>query len=243
MTASQSQRKIYNPGQREDQTSGEAGDDTLGGIAGERPDPARNETEEQDGGYGETPVEGPHHNRGDLERRREPGYRESHEATAGQAVSPDGMQHPKNIKSQETVQHTSQQGVEEDQQAPADISGTPVNTASAPVFTSAAASAGPTSSEHVDDAAPTSPASSLTDAELLTAVLQRLQHSASLDLSDVRIAVVQAHVILDGFVPHRFMQHAIEDVVDSCSGVREIDNRIRVRHRPGEDEPTLSIGI
>jgi osmotically-inducible protein OsmY len=210
MTASQSQRKTYNP----------------------------RETVDQDGGYGEEPGDGPHHNRGDLERQDEPGYRETH------AVSPDGLQDPKNIKSQETVQHISQQRVGEDQQAPAMIDGTPQGGAQPAMANDASQgdAAGATRGEHLDSASDPSPDNTLTDAEILAAVTERLKHTESLDISEVRIAVVSANVTLEGFVPHRFMKHAIEDVVDLCAGVHEIDNRIHVRHRPGEDEPTLSIG-
>ena len=232
MTASQSQRKIYNPGE------------TV------------RDAPEHDSGYGEMPVDGPHHNRGDLERRDEPGYRESHaqESHAREshqtsdpprkAVSPDGRQDRKNIKSQETVEHRSEQRVGEDQQAPADIGGAPMETAHA-ADTSVvphAVSLEESAAGHVADAAPPSPALPMTDADILAEVIRRLKHSELLDISDVRIAVEHANVILEGFVPHRFMQHAIEDVVDRCAGVHEIDNRIHVRHRPGEDEPTLSIG-
>jgi hypothetical protein len=220
MTASQSQRKIYNPGE------------------------TAHETQDNDGGYGEMPGDGPHHNRGDLERSHEPGYRESHQpgdSPRDEAVSPDGVQDPKNIKSQETVQYTSEQRVGEDQQAPADISGAPMKTATAVVFPHAAR-VEEAPARRVDDAAPPPPALSVSDAGILAEVIRRLKHAELLDISDVRIAVEHANVILEGFVPHRFMQHAIEDVVDRCAGVHEIDNRIHVRHRPGEDEPTLSIG-
>jgi hypothetical protein len=237
MTASQSQRKIYNPGE------------------------TAHAAPEHDGGYGERPVDGPHHNRGDLERCDEPGYRESHaresdaresqtqdshqtgESPRG-AVSPDGRQDRKNIKSQETVQHRSEQRGGEDQQAPADIGGAPMETAHG-ADTSVvphAARLEESAAGRVADAAPPSSALPMTDADILAEVIQRLKHAELLDISEVRIAVEHANVILEGFVPHRFMQHAIEDVVDRCAGVHEIDNRIHVRHRPGEDEPTLSIG-
>jgi osmotically-inducible protein OsmY len=220
MTASQSQRKTYNPG----------------------------ETVDQDGGYGESPGEGPHHNRGDLERQDEPGYHESHapddETERMLADSTDGMRDRKNIKSQETVQHISQQRVGEDQQAQAMIDGMPpqrVNHAS-PAQAPHRDDTPADRADHADRAAYSSPDRPMTDAEILAAVTERLKRTESLDISDVRIAVVSANVTLEGFVPHRFMQHAIEDVVDHCAGVHEIDNRIHVRHRPGEDEPTLSIG-
>jgi BON domain len=220
MTASQSQRKIYNPGE------------------------TAHETQDHDGGYGEMPGDGPHHNRGDLERSHEPGYRESHEPgelPPDDAVSPDGAPDPKNIKSQETVEYTSEQRVGEDRQARADISGAPMEAAAATVVPHAAG-IGQAPAGRGEDAAPPSPALATTDALILAEVIQRLKHSELLDISEVRIAVEHANVILEGFVPHRFMQHAIEDVVDRCAGVHEIDNRIHVRHRPGEDEPTLSIG-
>jgi len=35
--------------------------------------------------------------------------------------------------------------------------------------------------------------------------------------------------VLDGTVPERRMKHAIEDLVDACPGVQDIDNRIRVK--------------
>jgi hypothetical protein len=40
--------------------------------------------------------------------------------------------------------------------------------------------------------------------------------------------------VLGGTVPHRAIKHRIEDIVDACPGVREIDNRIRVSGRHGE---------
>ena len=220
MTASQSQRKTYNPG----------------------------ETVDQDGGYGEAPGEGPHHNRGDLERQNEPGYQETHAAkhTEAQvhAVTPDGVQDIKNIKSQETVQHIAQQRVGEDRQAPAMTDSAPTDAVPAAVEADAS-HRGETPAARVDPADPaaySSPDKHMTDADILAEVTERLMRTESLDVSEVQIAVVSANVTLEGFVPHRFMQHAIEDVVDHCAGVREIDNRIHVRHRPGEDEPTLSIG-
>ena len=48
------------------------------------------------------------------------------------------------------------------------------------------------------------------------------------DASDVSIDVKDGKVSLEGSVPERRMKHAIEDVVDECMGVKDIDNRIRV---------------
>ncbi|HTW38309.1 MAG TPA: BON domain-containing protein [Steroidobacteraceae bacterium] len=50
-----------------------------------------------------------------------------------------------------------------------------------------------------------------------------------LDVSDVTVSVDGGKVTLEGTVPERRMKHYIEDLVDACPGVQDIDNRIRVR--------------
>jgi uncharacterized protein len=50
-----------------------------------------------------------------------------------------------------------------------------------------------------------------------------------LDVSDVTVSVDGGRVTLEGTVPERRMKHCIEDLVDACPGVQDIDNRIRVR--------------
>ncbi len=50
-----------------------------------------------------------------------------------------------------------------------------------------------------------------------------------LDVSDVTVTVDGGRVTLEGTVPERRMKHYIEDLVDACPGVQDIDNRIRVR--------------
>ncbi len=50
-----------------------------------------------------------------------------------------------------------------------------------------------------------------------------------LDVSDVSVQVDGAKVVLEGTVPERRMKHEIEDIVDACPGVQDIDNRITVR--------------
>jgi hypothetical protein len=49
-----------------------------------------------------------------------------------------------------------------------------------------------------------------------------------IDSSDVSVSVSSGKVTLEGTVPERYMKHAIEDLVDACPGVQDIDNRIRV---------------
>ncbi len=68
------------------------------------------------------------------------------------------------------------------------------------------------------------------------------------DSSDVSVDVKDGKVTLEGTVPERRMKHAIEDVVDDCMGVKDIDNRIRVNRDPqstagsGDDRARMSIG-
>jgi len=49
-----------------------------------------------------------------------------------------------------------------------------------------------------------------------------------LDASEVTVTVDAGKVTLEGTVPERRMKHCIEDLVDACPGVQDIDNRIRV---------------
>jgi hypothetical protein len=49
-----------------------------------------------------------------------------------------------------------------------------------------------------------------------------------IDSSEVTVDVGDAKVVLEGVVPDRRMKHAIEDLVDACPGVQDIDNRVRV---------------
>lgn len=65
------------------------------------------------------------------------------------------------------------------------------------------------------------------DERLLEDVCERLSHSG-LDVSDVSVQVDQARVTLEGSVASRWVKHAVEDCVDDCLGIEDIDNRIRV---------------
>jgi len=59
-------------------------------------------------------------------------------------------------------------------------------------------------------------------------ISERLYGAYHVDSSDVTVEVRAGKVTLEGTVPSRHMKHAIEDMVDDCAGVVEIDNRIRV---------------
>ena len=66
------------------------------------------------------------------------------------------------------------------------------------------------------------------DERLKEDISERLMQSDSIDSSEVTVEVVGGKVSLEGTVPERYMKHAIEDLVDTCVGVQDIDNRIRV---------------
>lgn len=59
-------------------------------------------------------------------------------------------------------------------------------------------------------------------------VCERLYRSHRVDVSDVSVQVSSGTVSLQGSVCERRMKHDIEDIVEHCFGVRDIDNRIRV---------------
>nr|WP_089340561.1 BON domain-containing protein [Burkholderia singularis] len=73
------------------------------------------------------------------------------------------------------------------------------------------------------------------DERICEDVCERLTRAFDIDVSDVSVQVRDARVELDGTVPARWMKHGIEDIADSCMGVRDVDNRVRVR-RDARDE-------
>ncbi len=66
------------------------------------------------------------------------------------------------------------------------------------------------------------------DERLKEDISERLMQSHHIDCSDVSVDVRGGKVVLEGSVPGRHMKHAIEDLVDACPGVQDIDNRVRV---------------
>jgi len=66
------------------------------------------------------------------------------------------------------------------------------------------------------------------DERLKEDISERLMEAHYIDSSEVTVEVRGAKVTLEGTVPTRHMKHAIEDLVDACPGIQDIDNRIRV---------------
>lgn len=71
------------------------------------------------------------------------------------------------------------------------------------------------------------------DERLREDISERLMMSSSVDSSEVTVNVSSGKVTLEGTVPDRYMKHYIEDLVDACPGVQDIDNRIRVDANSG----------
>jgi len=66
------------------------------------------------------------------------------------------------------------------------------------------------------------------DGLLTEEICDRLAHNPDVDVSEVTLLVEGGKVTLEGTVPERRMKHLIEDLVDQSTGVKDIDNRVRV---------------
>jgi osmotically-inducible protein OsmY len=67
------------------------------------------------------------------------------------------------------------------------------------------------------------------DERIREMVCERLVDEQGVDVSEVSIEVKNGRVELEGTVPSRQMRHRIEDIVDDCWGVQDIENRLRVQ--------------
>lgn len=88
----------------------------------------------------------------------------------------------------------------------------------------------PTSGQHVEQRMyPRGPKGyQRSDERLKEDICERLWAAYHIDSSEVSVDVKGGKVSLEGSVPTRHMKHAIEDIVDACPGVTDIDNRVRV---------------
>jgi hypothetical protein len=78
---------------------------------------------------------------------------------------------------------------------------------------------------------------------ILEEVNERLTDDPWLDASDVTVRCVDGRVQLEGEVQDRWMKHRAEDIVDSCMGVRDIENRLRIRSSgPSASGPRTDLG-
>ncbi len=67
------------------------------------------------------------------------------------------------------------------------------------------------------------------DERLRDDICERLSDEPWIDLSEVDVHVDEGRVRLEGEVPDRFSKFAIEDIADGAWGVKDVDNRLKVR--------------
>ncbi|MBW3550569.1 MAG: BON domain-containing protein [Proteobacteria bacterium] len=67
------------------------------------------------------------------------------------------------------------------------------------------------------------------DERILEDVCERLTDDHDIDASDIEVKAEGGSVTLEGSVTERWMKHRAEDLVDACSGVKQVDNRLRVK--------------
>lgn len=60
-------------------------------------------------------------------------------------------------------------------------------------------------------------------------VCERLTLDDDVDASDIEVAVDDAMVVLSGTVRDRYEKRRAEDIADSVTGVKDVQNRIRVQ--------------
>ncbi|MBX3712862.1 MAG: BON domain-containing protein [Lysobacter sp.] len=64
---------------------------------------------------------------------------------------------------------------------------------------------------------------------------ERLMQDDDVDATNINVSVSNGEVTLEGTVEQRWMKHRIEDLAERCSGVKDVENRIRVK-RSGDSE-------
>ncbi|HEY8507100.1 MAG TPA: BON domain-containing protein [Steroidobacteraceae bacterium] len=67
------------------------------------------------------------------------------------------------------------------------------------------------------------------DERIREEICETLIYTETVDCSDVSIEIENGKALLEGTVPERRMKHMIEDIVASCVGVEDVENRIKVQ--------------
>jgi osmotically-inducible protein OsmY len=80
------------------------------------------------------------------------------------------------------------------------------------------------------------------DERIAEDINETLMDADDIDASQVSVRVKDGVVTLEGTVEQRWIKHRIEDVAEGCSGVRDIENRIRLEPNEAGSERTASPG-
>lgn len=67
------------------------------------------------------------------------------------------------------------------------------------------------------------------DTRIAEDVSEHLMHDDAIDAREISVQVRDGVVTLEGQVSRRAIKHRVEDVVERCAGVRDIENRLRVQ--------------
>jgi osmotically-inducible protein OsmY len=70
------------------------------------------------------------------------------------------------------------------------------------------------------------------DERLKEMICERLTDDPRIDASDVTVEVNQGIVRLTGAVDERRTKYQIEDLIERCGGVQDVDNQLRIQSRP-----------
>jgi osmotically-inducible protein OsmY len=73
------------------------------------------------------------------------------------------------------------------------------------------------------------------DERITEDINEDLTQHPDIDASNISVEVQNGEVTLKGTVPDREMKRRAEDIAESCSGVKDVQNQLRVK-REGESE-------
>lgn len=71
-----------------------------------------------------------------------------------------------------------------------------------------------------------------TDERLKDDINERLYHDSHIDASDVDVSIENGEATLTGTVESKMAKRRIEDIVESIPGVRDVENRLKVKSSP-----------
>jgi hypothetical protein len=66
-------------------------------------------------------------------------------------------------------------------------------------------------------------------------VCETLTRHGNIDASDINVSVHNGEVTVSGNVPDKHMRREVEDVLDDMSGVKDVNNQLRINNRPAYD--------
>ncbi len=76
------------------------------------------------------------------------------------------------------------------------------------------------------------------DQRLAEDISERLMDDYYIDASDIEVQSKDGVVTLSGTVNNRLLKHRVEDIIERCHGVKDIDNRLKIKN-PSASEQRL----